>query len=247
MNNLTLGDMNLGLANLLTDRKAHVDACAAGLLYGPMLAEKLTAIEALPEALRGGRPLAESLAQTDDEYDGFGGALWAYTEAVLLAPTSTPDQQAAAQRIRDAFISSKAMLQDSYAEEAIAAKNHRAKLTERKTDLQSFPVPGGKTLFDWAEGFLDKGDALDDLLNQRATAEVGQGTRKLAGQLRSETLGLLYQFRASVRSEITYKKLSSDLEGHIFGYLDELSSRRPGRKSKTPAPTPTAAPAATGG
>lgn len=33
MNNLPLGDMNLGPANLLTDRKAHVDACAAGLLY----------------------------------------------------------------------------------------------------------------------------------------------------------------------------------------------------------------------
>lgn len=237
MNNLTLGDMNLGLANMLTDRKAHVDACEAGLLYGPMLAEKLSAIEALPEALRGGRPLAESLALVDDEHDGFGGALWAYTEAVFLAPTSTADQRAAAQRIRDAFISSKAILQDSYAEEAVVAKNHRAHLTERKADLQLFPVPGGKTLFDWAEGFLDKGDALDDLLNQRATAEVGQGTRKLAGQLRSETLGLLFQFRASVRSEITYKKLSPDLEAHIFGYVDELSSRRPGRKTKVPAAT----------
>lgn len=236
MNNLTLGDMNLGLANLLTERKSHVDACAAGLLYGPMLAEKRAAIEALPEALRGGRPLAESLAQVDDEHDGFGGALWAYTEAVLLAPSSTAEQRAAAQRIRDAFIASKAILQDSYAEEAVAAKNHRARLTERKADLQLFPVPGGKTLFDWAESFLDKGDALDDLLNQRASAEVGQGARKLAGQLRSETLGLLYQFRASVRSEITYKKLSADLEGHIFAYLDELSSRRPGRKSKTSTP-----------
>jgi hypothetical protein len=56
MRNLTLGDLSLGLANLMTERKAHVDGCAAGQLFGPMVAKKQTAIEALPEAKRCPRP-----------------------------------------------------------------------------------------------------------------------------------------------------------------------------------------------
>jgi hypothetical protein len=241
MQNLTVGDLSLGLANLATVRKPHVDGCASGLLYGPILAEKQSAIETLPEALRGGRPLAEALGHTDHEHDALGGALWNYTGAILGAPTSTPHQRAAAQRIRDAFIPSKATLADSYAEEAAAAKKNRAKLVERKADLELFPLPDGKSLYDWASAFLDRGDALDDLLNQRSMADVGQSHRKMAARLRSETIGLLFQFRSTLRAEIAHKKLSADLEGYIFSYFDELSERRPSKKAKpteTPAPAP---------
>ena len=238
MNNLTIGDLSLGLANLLTARKSQVEGCAAGKLYGPMLIKKRTAIDALPEAFRGGRPLAETLAQTDGEYDGFGGALWAYSEAILISPMSSVEQCAAMQRIRDAFIPSKSILTESYAEEAATAKKNRDKLAARKADLEMFPLPGGKTLYDWASAFLDRGDALDDLLNQRSMVDVGQASRKHAAQLRSEILGLLFQFRSTLRSEIEHNGLSPDLEGQIFSYFDELSSRRPGRKAKTEPTAP---------
>lgn len=245
MRNLTLGDLSLGLANLLTDRKAHLGTCTAGQLYEPMLTKKRAAIEALPEALRGGKPLAEELAHTDDEHDGFGGGIHAYTEAILLVPSSTPALRAAAQRIRDAFIPSRAVLADSYAEEAAAAKRNRAKLSERKGDLELFPVPGNKTLYDWVAAFLDRGDTLDELLNQRSMAGGGTAPRGTAVKLRGDTVGLLYQFRAALRSEIADKGLSADLEAQIFSYLDELSSRRPAKKasSKNDEPPPEPAPA----
>jgi hypothetical protein len=235
MQKLTIGDLSLGLANLMADRKPRVDGCAAGKLFGPMLAKKQAAIEGLPEALRRGKPLAEELAHVDDDYDGFGGGLYAYTEAILLAPSMSPDERAAAQRIRDAFIPRKAALSDSYAEEAATAKRNRSKLAERKADLELFPVPGGKTLYDWALAFLDKGDEIDGLLNQRSLAGVGQGTRATAAALRSDTVGLLYQFRAAVKAEIEDKGLPAALEEQIFSYFDELSARRP---SKKPAAKP---------
>ncbi len=150
---------------------------------------------------------------------------------MFLVPSISPEHRAAAQRIRDAFIPRKAALSDSYAEEAAAAKRNRSKLAERKADLELFPVPGGATLYDWALAFLDQGDALDNLLNQRSLVNVGQSTRATAAALRSDTVGILYQFRAALRAEIEDKGLPVELEGQIFSYLDELSARRPSKKS----------------
>lgn len=231
MRNLTLDDLSLGLANLMTERKVHVENCMSGQLFGPMIAKKQGVLDALPEALRRNKPLAEEMAIADDEHDGFGGGIHAYTEAVLLVPSSSPELRAAAQRIRDAFIPTRAVLADSYAEEAAAAKRNRSKLEERKSDLQLFPVPGNKTLYDWAEAFLDRGDALDDLLNQRSLAGVGNGTRASAARLRSDILGLLYKFRTALQAEIADKGLPAELEAQIFSYLDELSARRPSKKT----------------
>ncbi len=174
--------------------------------------------------------MAEELARVDDEHDGFGGAVFALTEAILLAPSMSAEQRAAVQRIRDAFIPRRATLTDSYAEEAASAKRNRAKLGDRKTDLESFPTPDGKTLFDWASAFLDKGDALDELLNQRSLATEGHSTRTVAAALRSDTIGILYQFRAALRAEIADKNLAPVLEEQVFSYFDELSARRPSKK-----------------
>jgi hypothetical protein len=195
-----------------------------------MLAEKLAAITAVPEILHSGRPLADELASVDDDHDGYGGAIFAYTEAVFDAPSMTEAQCAAAVRIREAFIPSKSALVESYAEEAATAKRNRGKLAERKADLEMFPVPGGKTLYDWATAFIDKGDELDNLLHQRSLANVTQSDKTSAMRLRSDTLGLVYQFRSALRTEIMHKKLSPDLDGKVFSYFDELSSRRPGKK-----------------
>lgn len=231
MRNLTLDDLNLALSNLTTERKTVLDSTGSGLLYGPMLGEKLTSILAVPEIMHSGRPLADELAAVDDDHDGFGGAIFAYTEAVLDAPSTTDTERAAALRIRAAFIPSKSALVESYAEEAATAKRNRGKLAEREGDLKLFPVPGGKTLFDWATAFLDKGDELDDLLHQRSLANVTQSDKTSAIRLRSDTLGLVYQFRAALRTEIMHKNLPPDLDGKVFSYFDELSARRPGKKS----------------
>ena len=48
-----------------------------------MLAAKREAIDALPDAFTGGRPLAAELAEFDVHHDGLGGAVWFITEAVL--------------------------------------------------------------------------------------------------------------------------------------------------------------------
>lgn len=171
MRRLTLGDLDLGVRSLFEERKADLDLSAAGKLYGPMLAERLAAIQALPEALRG-RPLAGKLTAADTRHDGFGNGIWSYTDAVLNAPDLDDELKASAQRIRDAFIPGRGALTASYADEASKAKKNRPKLGDLKADLEAFPLPKGKTLYDWVVGFLDAGDALDDLLDPKLPADL---------------------------------------------------------------------------
>ncbi len=126
-------------------------------------------------------------------------------------------------------------LTDSYAEEAAAAKKNRAKVTELEQDLKLFPVPEGKTLFDWVNAFLDAGDSLAELLHHRvaATSPSPQGS---VGKLRSDTIGLLYKFRSTLQSEIAENEaLPRDLEQQVFGFFDELDERRAAAKAKSAA------------
>jgi hypothetical protein len=232
MSKLTLGDLDLGLANLFGLRKTALDASVSGKLYGPMLAKRHAAILALPETLRGKAPLAEELGAADADYDGYGGAIFTYLDGVEQAPGLSNDTRAAAKRIRAAFVPARSALTDSYAEEAAAAKKNRAKVTDLENDLKQFPTPEGKTLFDWVNAFLDAGDKLAELLHQRANASstTPQGS---VGKLRGETLGLLHQFRATLRAEISENEsLPRDLEQQVFAYLDELEGRRGAVKGK---------------
>ncbi len=231
MRNITIGDMDIGLENLFGKRNADLQVSAAGKLYGPMLAKKHSAIKSLPESLRK-RPLVAELDVADAGHDGYGGAIFAYVESIFVVPGITDATRAAARRIQQAFIPNKSALTDSYAEEAAAAKRNRLKLAERENDLKLFPVAEGKTLYDWVVAFLDAGDQLDVLLDERSL--VGVGGKENAGKLRSETLGLLYQFRTTLKTEIANDEaLPRDLEGKVFSYFDELSARRKSPKSKT--------------
>ncbi len=231
--NLTLGDLELGLRDLFEQRKAALALPIAAKIYVPELADKRAAIEGLPEAIKGGRANAEELATCDTRHDGFGAALWSYTEALFLAPDTSDDEIAAAQRIRDAFIPERGALRDSYAEEAATAKKNRPKLAELEQDLRSFPLRGNKSLYDWVQGFLDEGDTLDKLLSDRSMTELSAPARKQAGELRGSTIGALNRFRKALRDEIKNNPaLPRDLEGQLFSYFDELSARRK-RKKKT--------------
>ncbi|MRG90709.1 hypothetical protein [Polyangium spumosum] len=225
MSRLTISDLDLGLANLFDQRKPDLDLSAAGKLFGPMIAKKYAAIQSLPEAMRGRKPLVEELGEADAEYDDLGTAITSYLDAVDVAPGLSDDTRAAAKRIRLAFIPSKTMLTDSYAEEAAAAKKNRAKLVERADDLTLFPTPESQTLYQWVERFLDAGDRLAALLDLRSLVPVSAAGS--AGKLRGETIGLLHQFRTTLRTELADNPdLPRDLEARVFSYLDELHDRR---------------------
>jgi len=239
MRNLTIGDLGLGLRDLHEKRKSALDASMAGKIYGPQLAAARAAIDALPESLDGSRPRAAQLAEADTHYDGFGAALWHYTEAVLSAPDTTDATRASAQRIRDAFIPDRSTLASSYAEEAATAKRNRPKLAELEKDLKALPVPDGKTLHDWVKSFLDAGDTLDKLLSERSSLEAA-ASKSPAGKLRGSTVGLLCRFRDALRDEMNGgNPLPADLESQVFSYFDELSARRKTGKAK-PAGAPEA-------
>jgi len=233
MRHMTLGDLGLGLHDLFDKRHNDLMWSQSGRLYAPMLAQKRDAIDALPSAMGPGLPLATELSDTDDRHDGFGMALWGYTEAVIRAPDTAPEVRASAQRIRDAFIPNKSALQDSYADEAAAAKRLRPALVEFAKDLRSFPVPGDKTLYDWASAFINAGDQLDKLLSDRAVIMADQSGGENAAQLRGSTVGILTRFRSALLDELLVNvALPRNLEARVFGYFDELQARRRAGKSR---------------
>jgi hypothetical protein len=68
-----------------------------------------------------------------------------------------------------------------------------------------------------------------------------EGTFERVGALRSDTLGVLHELRATLRREIKHDpKLPVDLESRLFSYLDELNARRRKSKSTDREPPPPA-------
>ena len=228
--NLVLHDLKLGLADLLDSRQKALVSTKAGQSYQAMLAQKREAIDALPPALVGGRPLAAELADTDEVHDGYGAALWHLTEAYLSLPGASPEIVAAARRIRAAFIPKLDELGESYASEAAKAQARRDDEKELKADLKLFPVAGSKTLQHWVDQFLTAGEKLDELLGQRA--EKDTGGRKDAGKLRVATIGMLTRLRGAIADELDHDaKLPRNLETQIFGYFDQLAKMRTSKGS----------------
>jgi hypothetical protein len=228
MRNLTIADLKLALRNLLGERKADLLLSGAGKLYEKQLAARLKDIEALPEALTGGRPLAADLAETDETHDSLGEALFYYGEAILRLPTAPADVKAAAQRIRDTFVPRLGVLRDSYADEAAAAAKNRRALAELKSELEAMPVPvpTGGTLLDWATAFVDCGDKLDKLLDARSLTGTGLLPAQVI-QLRTTTIGVLGRFRGALADELAVEaELPRDLDMRVFSYIDQLQAMR---------------------
>ncbi len=235
---LNLADLKLGLDDLLTRRQVALRTSSFGQNYEPLLVTKQTAVNALPEALTGGKPLAEALAHTDDEHDGFGGAIWHLTEAYLRLPAQDAAVIGAVARVRAALIPSRSNLQDSYADEAEAAARRRENLSDIERDLRSIPVNmGGTSLYDWAVAFLNAGQKLATLLSDRA--DVSASGRTGSQKLRSETIALLNRARQTIADECANStSLPNDLENQIWGYFDELEQHRAeavARGKKAPA------------
>jgi hypothetical protein len=227
MQRLTLGDLKLGLKDMLHTRPEDLALSAFGELYLPMLVARREAINALPEAFTGGRPLAAELAEIDAHHDGLGGAIWFITEAVLRHPGLSPELREAAQAARAAFIPELSVLRKPYADEAIAAHDHRPDLARLADQLKMITVPGGKTLHTWVKDFLDDGDRLGSLLADRGQTTASVDSPRAAAALRSSTIGLLGRLRAAVQDEIAAgAKLPKGYEAKLFATFDELHKRR---------------------
>lgn len=230
MRHLALVDLRLGLTDLLTKRRAALELTAIGARYAPMLQKKLDQINALPAALIG-KALAQELDEADMTHDGFGGAVWLQTESYVRAPGTAAAVVEAAQRIRGRFIPAMSALNASYADQADAALERKKVLEANRADLESFPLAGNKTLFDWVQGFLDAGEQIHTLLSNRADAS--EGKRKEAGALRSSTLGMLSRLRAGIADEVADDAaLPRDLDAQVFGYVDELHAPRAAAKAR---------------
>lgn len=233
----TLATLKLGLMDLLTKRRDDLLLSKSGNFYLADLEEQKNAIDALPPVLTGGTPLAAEIDALDARHDGYGGILFFTTEAVLRDPEATPEQKAAARRIRDELVPSLDQLNAAYVVEAQRAVERRPKLDSMKAYLDLFHAPGGGTLSDVAEKFVQAGETLHSMLSDRA--DVSKATRKAATALRPATIGLLNRLRADLVRDITKNaSLPRDLEKRVFGYLDLLEAMNEKKPEAEPEAQP---------
>jgi hypothetical protein len=233
-----LSDLKLVLPDLLGKKRPLLEGTYTGKTYLPLLQAQLAVIDALPTGTQAGTPLADELAETDAEHDGFGGAVWHMVEAYARCPGVSAEVRAAAERIRAQFIPALGELQHTYATEAERARDRKAVLDDFKADLKLFPVAEKQTLYDWVKGYLDAGLALSKLLSDRADTPLD--SRAGAGPLRTRTLGLLSRMRGALTDEMAINdKLARDLEAQVFAYFDQLAARaaKPRKRGKQ-APSP---------
>jgi hypothetical protein len=237
-----LSDLKLVLPDLLEKKRPLVEGTNTGKTYLPLLQAQLDAIDTLPAGTQGGTPLANKLAETDAEHDGFGGAVWHLVEAYARCPAVSDEIRAAAERIRAQFIPVLGELQHTYAVEADRARGRTAVLDDFKTDLKLFPVAEKQTLYDWVKGYLEAGLALKELLSERADAPLD--SRAGAGPLRTRTLGILSRMRGALADEVAAnEKLPRDLETQVFAFFDQRAALMPKPKKRGKQPVaPGAAP-----
>lgn len=222
---LNLSDLKLGLDDLHDKREKSLVSSATGKSYEPMLSTRRTAINALPAALTGGKPLAVELGEADVLHDGIGISVWYMTESYFRNPNTPTELLDAAKRIRAAFIPALLELSASYASEAEAAIKRQPLLKTLKADLKMFPIAGGLTMYDWVSDFLAAGQSLHEMLSNRA--DVDDTGRKDAGKLRTTTIGLLNRCRAALADEMDDNaKLPRNLDQQVFAYFDELETMR---------------------
>lgn len=225
MRYLSLAALQVGLADLFANRHADLVASKAGNMYEPILLERKTDLDGLPEPTGSSKPLADALTDADGRHDGFGAAMWHLTEAYLRWPDVPANVRSAIQRIRAAFIPHLDRLQASYVNEAKAAIDNKNDLAKLENDLKSIPIAGGLSLYDWCTGFIGGGESIAKLLSERADADMG--ARREAGKLRTSTISILGRFRAALADELaTNKLLPAELDARVFGYFDELDDMR---------------------
>lgn len=220
--NFSIATIRRGTQNLFTERMDALNASKSGAYYKDELHDLHLAITALPEALTS-TPYKVELRTTDGRHDSLGRLIYFTTEACFQDTDASPDIVAAAQRIRDAFIPSLDELTASYATEAERAAKRKPLLTSLADDLKKFVLPwdDSRSLLNVATSFVEAGEKLNDLLNDRA--DVPKGVRAQALTLRNKAMSVLNHFRKDLKKEIARNmNLPRDLEQRVFGFFDTL-------------------------
>lgn len=247
MRTLTVADLRLALDNLFTT-PARLDLfkqTAAFMVYG---AELDALRPELPLTLKGSRPMVKDLDAADERHDGLGGALWLLAECIKKLPSTSAELFQKAERIQSVFIPNLSALRAKYKKEAQTAKANRPKAVEMKADLESIPTPDGRTAYAWVIEFLDSGDELGQLIDERSKVEAGEpGPEVIA--TRTRALAAVTRARALIAEEVERtSKLPKNTEAILFGYFDTLAAFRTNAKNDEEAPpAPPAAPVAAEG
>lgn len=232
--NYSLSTIRRGLRNMFTQRLAALDASKAGQYYKAELQGYNVAVDDLPASVTSA-PYKDQLRATDARHDAFGRVIHLVTEACFICPDVNPTALAAARQIREAFIPSLEELQRPYATEGEKALERKPLLVTLEAQLKSFPLPWdpSKSLFDVATAFVNEGQHLEQLLNQRA--DVPKGIPQQAGALRAKAMGALTRFRKDLKREIARDaSLPRDLEQSVFGFFDTLHAMEAAGKSHEP-------------
>jgi hypothetical protein len=244
----TLDRLYIALVDLLTKRASALQSFPYGAFVLPELTSLRDKLAALPEVQKG-RPYAAELATLDKVHDGFGTACFYLIEAYLAAPDTTQAQRDSLETLRDA-LGTLDDLTATYDAEAKAAKDRKDKLASLKPMLDFFPITANKTLFDWAQGFINAGESLGDMLSKRADVK----DRVAAGRIRSDAIGVLNQARRELgRAQKKDPNLPADLDDQVFAFFDQLEAKSAEeaaeekkaaeKKAVTRAPAPPGSPA----
>jgi len=210
--NYSLTTIRRGTHNLFTERPEALNASKAGAYHKDELYEVHINIGALPEVLTS-TPYKVELRTTDGRHDRFGRLIYFTTEACFQDPNASAEMVAAAQQIREAFIPSLDELTDSYATEAERAVKRKPLLLSLGDVLKKFTLPwdANRTLLDVATSFVEEGEKLNGLLNDRA--DVPKGVRTQALILRSKAMAILNRLRKDLKKEVARDmSLPRDLE-----------------------------------
>ena len=226
MKYLTVGDLKLGLRDMMDNHAAELHLSGTGKLYAPRLQAKREEIDALPDLADKATPLASELGQADVRHDALGGAFYWFVEAIKSQPDLPQAMKSAAEQARATMLPGLSHLRRSYADEAAAAQSNRKELERQKAALKAIPTPEAGNLYTWVKAFVDSGDAIDTLLQKRATLIAPVDSAQNTAPLRSASIGLLSRFRDALEDEASEGNLPAKHVATLFAYLDKLNADR---------------------
>ena len=244
MSYATFDDLRLGLQDFFATKTDAAGQTLAFQIYGPPLRANLTTLENLKRSLDA-LPLADDLAEVDDEHDAFGRAIYYVGKAVASLKTIDSDTRKTFGEINRQVVPSLGTLMASYEDEAAMADEKQKILAKYDAFLEAFRFGESLTLKDLLTGHVRAAERIKDLLSARAeeVAEDKVSRNRQIMALRGATLGLLSRFRQALIDEVkTNPDLPDDLDTKVFAFFDQLEANRAARadKGETAEPPETA-------
>jgi hypothetical protein len=225
----TINDIRLFLDDVIEKRKASLLLLSAGAKLHKLFSNLRDSLLALPISGPQNLPLTKELDAADGAFDGDGRFIFYMYEAYQNLPGFDPVLLAALKLVRDRFVPTLDVLSKNYRDEAAWVKERQEELSTYEKTLKTFPIVGGKTLYDVAVDFIEQGRLLSDLLSDRAIqldAEVSK-SRKDVSRILNSTIGLVGQCRSAIDIELKADDSTPrDLEAQVLGYYDQLVSQR---------------------